>query len=455
VIAALESAMPRTILVLAVALLACVRAACAQGHPEIEIGQDLSGRLKVSFDPARPFVLGRSPFPGIAGFADGSPGVTSLVQDSPADGLFKPASGAKVVMEIVSLDAGLSVWNEDGTVRLQPGQTFTLGSPPFHEHPVWSIAPDPAPAPGSARTVRLRLRDAAGICRESAVFGLRFIADNAPEAYFCPMKCEGDKTYDKPGLCPVCQMHLKLATAKRYFVTVTPDGRPPEPGVETTLRIVLHAPDATVVKDLEVVHEKILHLLMVSSDLSWFAHEHPVLGPDGAFTLKIAFPRPGTYTLFHDFTPLRVGQQVVPFEVRVPGPEPAAVPLVPDADREQSVGPYRIRLQTPGPLAAIRTVPLTFTITRDGAPVTDLEPFLGTLGHLVMVSQDLKDFVHSHPLGAPPAPGASGPDVVFRAQFPRPGLYKAWAQFQHRGQVITAPFVLTVGPPADSAPRAP
>lgn len=26
--------------------------------------------------------------------------------------------------------------------------------------------------------------------------------------YQCPMKCEGDKTYDKPGNCPVCNMKL-------------------------------------------------------------------------------------------------------------------------------------------------------------------------------------------------------------------------------------------------------
>lgn len=26
--------------------------------------------------------------------------------------------------------------------------------------------------------------------------------------YYCPMHCEGDKTYDKPGDCPVCGMHL-------------------------------------------------------------------------------------------------------------------------------------------------------------------------------------------------------------------------------------------------------
>jgi Cu+-exporting ATPase len=26
--------------------------------------------------------------------------------------------------------------------------------------------------------------------------------------YMCPMKCEGNKVYDNPGDCPVCNMHL-------------------------------------------------------------------------------------------------------------------------------------------------------------------------------------------------------------------------------------------------------
>jgi hypothetical protein len=29
-----------------------------------------------------------------------------------------------------------------------------------------------------------------------------------PAKYFCPMKCEGEKTYDQPGVCPVCNMKL-------------------------------------------------------------------------------------------------------------------------------------------------------------------------------------------------------------------------------------------------------
>lgn len=32
--------------------------------------------------------------------------------------------------------------------------------------------------------------------------------------YYCPMHCEGDKTYNKPGDCPVCGMHLKKEEAK-------------------------------------------------------------------------------------------------------------------------------------------------------------------------------------------------------------------------------------------------
>lgn len=27
--------------------------------------------------------------------------------------------------------------------------------------------------------------------------------------YQCPMKCEGEKTYEEHGICPVCEMDLK------------------------------------------------------------------------------------------------------------------------------------------------------------------------------------------------------------------------------------------------------
>ncbi len=33
-------------------------------------------------------------------------------------------------------------------------------------------------------------------------------SEEKEKKYYCPMKCEGDKTYDEPGDCPVCNMHL-------------------------------------------------------------------------------------------------------------------------------------------------------------------------------------------------------------------------------------------------------
>ncbi|GET25816.1 copper-translocating P-type ATPase [Prolixibacter sp. NT017] len=41
---------------------------------------------------------------------------------------------------------------------------------------------------------------------------------NLKGKYYCPMRCEGDKTYDEPGDCPICGMHLRKAES------ITPSG---------------------------------------------------------------------------------------------------------------------------------------------------------------------------------------------------------------------------------------
>jgi Cu(I)/Ag(I) efflux system membrane fusion protein len=48
------------------------------------------------------------------------------------------------------------------------------------------------------------------------------------KTYSCPMKCEGDKTYDKEGKCPVCKMNLKekaaASVAKAYSCPMKCEG---------------------------------------------------------------------------------------------------------------------------------------------------------------------------------------------------------------------------------------
>ena len=91
--------------------------------------------------------------------------------------------------------------------------------------------------------------------------------------------------------------------------------------------------------------------------------------------------------------------------------------------------------------------PLTLRVSRDGTPVTDLDPYLGAYGHLVALRTGDLAYLHVHP-GGEPGDGvtAPGPDVTFHAQAPSPGVYRLFLDFRHEGVVRTAEFTVPVGP---------
>ena len=266
-----------------------------------------------------------------------------------------------------------------------------------------------------------------------------------PGRFYCPMRCEGEKIYHAPGECPACGMKLKKVTSDEYSVKVVARGEL-EAGKPATLVFTIRDPSGAPVTKLETVHEKILHLLMVSEDLSWFAHEHPEIKSDGTFELTFAFPHPGNYTLFHDFTPAKVGMQVVPVVFAVPGSAPAAVALEAESARTKSVDGYDVTLTIPEPITTGVATKLRFLVMQGNTPVKDLEPFLGAMGHLIVIKDDRSQFVHSHPKerGGHHAVKLGGPTVLFEAYFKVPGRYKAWGQFQRAGKVITVPFTFDV-----------
>ena len=100
----------------------------------------------------------------------------------------------------------------------------------------------------------------------------------------------------KGGKCPKCGMALVLGIPDpvEYHVKLSLDPPAVEPGREVELEFeVLDPEKGERVRDFEIVHEKIFHLLMVSNDLEFFAHEHPELGDDGLFRLGMTFPKSG------------------------------------------------------------------------------------------------------------------------------------------------------------------
>ena len=56
--------------------------------------------------------------------------------------------------------------------------------------------------------------DKAGKC-PTCNMTLKAMQKPVAAVYQCPMKCEGDKTYSKEGKCPVCYMKLSKVEAKK------------------------------------------------------------------------------------------------------------------------------------------------------------------------------------------------------------------------------------------------
>jgi hypothetical protein len=80
-------------------------------------------------------------------------------------------------------------------------------------------------------------------------------------------------------------------------------------------------------------------------------------------------------------------------------------------------------------------------------PISNLEPLMAAGGHCVIIDADSREFLHVHPAEEIPEDVVSwrgGPSISFLANFPKPGLYRAWGQFQHEGRLITADFTFEV-----------
>ena len=229
------------------------------------------------------------------------------------------------------------------------------------------------------------------------------------------------------------------------------------------------------IRFLELVHERPLHLLIVSEDLGDFDHVHPEQLVGTSYDLTHVFPHGGKFRLYANYTPPGSGALVETFTIDVAGPSRQVEPLVVDERWTRLVDGVKVALRFDGPLRAGADIPLTCTFTDQttGAPVTDLQLYLGALAHIVVIHEDLASFVHVHPLetgeiydpALDPAQhfhdprqlakqlvGPSPSMIAAFANFPRPGKYKFWLQFQRGGRMSTASFVLEVG--ADDRPKA-
>ncbi len=221
-----------------------------------------------------------------------------------------------------------------------------------------------------------------------------------------------------------------------------------DPNVPLQFRIV--SATGAPVKRYATVHEKLLHLIVVRNDLAAFQHVHPTLGDDGTWRVPLDLERAGDYRVFADFMPAGGRALALGANLHVAGrydPQP-----LPPVSETAEVDGYTVKLN--GTPNADEESMLTLSVSRDGKPVSDLQPYLGAYGHLVALRASDLAYLHVHPMGdAGDATTTSGPDIAFHTTFPSPGSYRLFLDFQHRDVVRTAAFTVNIsGEPANAPP---
>ena len=224
-----------------------------------------------------------------------------------------------------------------------------------------------------------------------------------------------------------------------YTLRLAEDGA--TAGRKVPVSFTIEGPDGRPVTTYDVEHGKRLHLIAVRRDFDGFQHVHPTLGTDGTWSTGLDLT-PGAWRLFADFKPTGAVAMTLGSDLSVPGSYRPERPA--DEVRTARVDGYTVTLAgdlTPGADSA-----LTLTVSRDGRPVTDLQPYLGAYGHLVALREGDLAYLHVHPEGAP-GDGTTepGPDVEFVAAVPSPDRYRLFLDFRHAGTVHTAEFALAAG----------
>ncbi|MEU6684619.1 hypothetical protein [Streptomyces sp. NPDC046832] len=191
-------------------------------------------------------------------------------------------------------------------------------------------------------------------------------------------------------------------------------------------------------------HDKELHLVVASRDLVTYRHLHPTRAADGTWSTPVDLPRAGGYRVFADFTPGKKNARNLTLGTDLAAAGPYEARRLPPERTTARAGAYDVKLA--GTLRPGRASELTLQVSRDGEPVTDLQPYLGAYGHLVALRSGDLAYLHVHPNGEP-GDGATkpGPDISFTATAPSSGSYRLFLDFKHEGTVRTAAFTVHAG----------
>ncbi|HEY1462482.1 MAG TPA: hypothetical protein VGF44_03585 [Terriglobales bacterium] len=257
-------------------------------------------------------------------------------------------------------------------------------------------------------------------------------------------------------------------------------------------------PWTEILQSLRPDHGHLMHLFLVRTPgWNYFCHVHPEREANGFFSRDLPNLPAGHYQMFADVVTdsglavTMVGQVDLPkvSGATLQGDDSiAAAPAQEQTVGMQTTAPLTdgrmIWERGDGPIHARTALELRFHVKDNkGTPVSNLEPYMGMAGHLVVLRSDGSVFAHVHPAGSvamaslelaqqslvgssvggvsvsanagstmPDMPGMNmqqtvfGPEVSFPYGFPHPGNYRLFVQVKRNGEVQTGVFDVAVEP---------
>lgn len=264
----------------------------------------------------------------------------------------------------------------------------------------------------------------------------------AADTYYCPMHCEGTKTYSAPGACPVCQMHLikkgdetdenAPLSLRDYRVDLTTDPGELKAGVEGRIQLTPRlTQDNAILRDLEEVHGAEMEVYATPQDLSAMERIRPTLLADGTFSIKHTFEKGGNYILYVVLTPKGKRTQIFPMALKIGGP--AKKTRLKRTHEVVTSFKDRVKMTSPALFQSGQKVPLSFSIER--AESKKKLPVVKEYAYAIVISSDTTRFIPIHSAIQESSKGKWR--VQADVKFPKAGTYLVFLELWNTAETVS------------------
>ena len=211
-----------------------------------------------------------------------------------------------------------------------------------------------------------------------------------------------------------------------------------------TFSFRITSPDGAPVTYFVPEQSQLLHFYLIRADLTGFAHLHPTMAADGSWTATLPAMPPGDWRAYTEFTVNHPSDVALPLVLSVALSVPGLATTQPSSAPSNTTAVDGYTITMSGQPTVGHDTALTFAFSRDGQPVTDLQPYLDTYAHITAIEAGNLAFAHMHPQN-PVNGDHGGPNLTVEAAFPASGDWRLFIEFQTAGTLHTAEMTAHVG----------